>query len=123
MKEHRFSYDSEDDVLYIQNDLKKVEESVEFSEDIVLDLDKNGFVIGVEIFYASEFLNLFNKEIDKEFLGNLKEAHIEYKDFRNMWFVVLILQSKDKQIAQPLPPLRKSEYVSPFIQYSQSQEH
>lgn len=121
MKEFRFNYDSRSDVLYIQNIIKKVEESVEFSEDIVLDLDKNGVVIGVEIFYASEFFGLFNKEIDKEFLENLKDVFIQYKDFRNMWFIILVLQSKNKQIYQPLPPLRKSEYVSPFVEYLQSQ--
>lgn len=121
MKEYRFHYDAVSDVLYIQNTVKKVEESVEFSEDIVLDLDKRGVVIGVEIFYASEFLNLFNKEIDKEFLENLKDAYIEYRDFRNMWFIVLMLQSKNKLISQPLPPLKKSEYVSPFVKYLESQ--
>jgi uncharacterized protein YuzE len=121
MKEHRFHYDKVSDVLYIQNIVKDVEESVEFSEDIVLDLDKKGNVIGVEIFYASEFLGLFNKGINKELLENLKEAHIEYKDFRNIWFVVLMLQTKDKQIMQPLPPLKKSEYVSPFVQHLQAQ--
>lgn len=123
MKEYRFHYDNVSDVLYIQNTVKKVEESVEFSEDIVLDLDKKGVVIGVEIFYASEFLNLFNKEIDKEFLKDLKEVYIEYRDFRNIWFIVLILESKNKQISQPLPPLKKSEYVSPFLQYLQSHQH
>ena len=115
MKEHRFNYDSEDDVLYIQNAVKDVEESVEFSEEIVWDLDKEGNVIGVEIFDASEFLNFFNKEIDKEFLKNLNEAYVEYKDFRNMMFVILMFKSKDKKISQPLPPLRKSEYVSPLV--------
>jgi|SRR3989344_2577491 len=114
MKEYRFNYDAVSDVLYIQNSLKKVGESIEFSEDIVLDLDKDGIVIGVEIFYASEFLSLFNKEIDKEFLKNLKEANIEYKDFRNMWFIVLLLQSGSKKIVQALPPLKKSEYISPI---------
>ncbi len=115
MKEHRFHYDAEDDVLYIQNVIKDVEESVEFSEDIVLDLDREGTVIGVEIFYASEFFHVFNKEIDREFLINLEEVAIEYRDFRNMWFIVLILKSKNKQIVQPLPPLRKSEYASPLL--------
>ena len=115
MDKYRFDYDDEDDVLYIRNSGREVEESVEFSEDIVLDLDKEGRVIGVEIFYASEFLNLFNREIDKDFLMNLKEARIEYKDFRNMWFIVLVLRSDKGEISQPLPPLKKSEYVSPLI--------
>ena len=120
MENQRFHYNQEDDVLYIQNVVEDVEESIEFSEDIVLDLDKKGNVIGVEIFYASEFLGLFNDEINKEFLKELKDAYIEYKDFRNMWFIVLVLNSKTKLIRQAMPPLRKSEYISPVAQYLQS---
>jgi uncharacterized protein YuzE len=111
----KFHYDSEHDVLYIQNADKKVEESIEFSEDIVLDLDNKGRVIGVELFYASELFKPFNKEINKEFLMKLEDAGLEYKDFRNMWFVMLLLKSGSKQISQALPPLRKSEYTSPLI--------
>lgn len=115
MKEYKFDYDAEDDVLYIQNAVKEVEESVEFSEDIVIDLDKNGSVIGIEIFYASEFLNLFNKDIDKSFLESLDDVSLEAKEFRNSWFLVLALRSGNKTIHQPMPPLRKSEYVSPLV--------
>lgn len=118
MEKYNINYDVEDDVLYIQNAEKEVDESVEFSKDIILDLDKKGNVIGVEIFYASEFLGLFNKDIDKKFLQSLKIGHIEYKDFRNIWFIVLVLKSKDKQISQALPPLQKSEYVSPLVAYN-----
>ena len=111
----KFHYDSENDILYICNAEKKVEESVEFSEDIILDLDKEGKVIGVELFYASELFKPFNKGINREFLMKLEDAGLEYKDFRNMWFVILLLKSDSKQISQPLPPLRKSEYTSPLI--------
>ena len=111
----KFHYDKEYDVLYISNVNEKVEESVEFSEDIVLDLNSKGKVVGVELFYVSELFNLFNKSIDKEFLMNLSDAGLEYKEFRNVWFVVLLLKSGNKQISQPLPPLRKSEYTSPLI--------
>lgn len=115
MNNYQFNYDPEDDVLYIRNSMKEVEESVEVSEDIVLDLDKKGMVVGIEIFYASEFFNLFNKEIDKSFLENLSGASLEYKDFRNVWFIILALKSGKKIIYQPMPPLRKSEYVSPLV--------
>lgn len=111
----KFHYDPEYDVLYIRNADKKVEESVEFSEDIILDLDSKGNVIGIEIFYISELFNAFNKELNKEFLMKLEDAGLEYKEFRNMWFIVLLLKSGTKQILQPLPPLRKSEYTSPLI--------
>ncbi len=50
MKDFKYDYDKEDDVLYICNASKKVQESIEFSEDIVLDLDNEGKVIGVELF-------------------------------------------------------------------------
>ena len=113
--EFKFHYDSEHDIFYIRNAERKVKESVEFSEDIILDLDEDDNVIGVEIFYASEFFNTFNKEINREFLMRLKEATLDYKEFRNMWFIVLILKTESKQIFQPLPPLRKSEYTSPLI--------
>lgn len=112
--EYKFHYDKEHDVLYIRNALKRVEESIEFSEDIVLDLDSDGKVIGVELFYASEFFNLLNKSIDKDFLISLQNASLDYKDFRNMHFVALVLKSQDKEIIQLLPPLRKNEYSSPL---------
>ena len=115
MNEYKFNYDAEDDVLYIQNSIKEIEESVEFSEDIILDLDKNGGVIGIEIFYASEFLSLFNKELDNKFLERLESASLEHKEFRNTWFIVLVLTSGKRVIYQPMPPLRKSEYTSPLV--------
>ena len=115
MAEYHFDYDVEDDVLYIRNALSEVEESVEFSEDIVLDLDKRENVIGIEIFYASELLSAFNKELNRSFLEKLDKVSLEFKDFRNMWFIVLALKSGKKVIHQPMPPLRKSEYASPLI--------
>jgi len=111
----KFHYDSEHDVLAIRNVEKKVEESVEISGDIILDLDNEGKVIGVEIFDASEIFNSFNKEIDKNYLENLEYVNLKYREFRNMWFIVVVLNSGSKQILQPLPPLRKSEYVSPLV--------
>ena len=111
----KFNYDAEHDILYICDADKKVEESFEFSEDIILDLNDKGGVIGVELFYASELFKPFNKEISKEFLSKLEDAELEYKDFRNMWFVALSLKSGSKKISQVLPPLKKSEYTSPLI--------
>jgi len=114
MNNYKFNYDFEDDVLYIKDSMKEVEESVEVSEDIVLDLDKKGMVVGIEIFYASEFFGAFNKEVDKKFLSNLEGIQVQQKEMRNNWFLVIMLKSGKKIIYQPMPPLRKSEYVSPL---------
>jgi len=111
----RFDYDEENDILAISDRSQKISESVEFSEDIILDLDYRGSVVGVEVFYASEFLSAFNKELNKSFLGHLENAYLEFKEFRNMWFIMLVLKSGNKIIRQAMPPLRKSEYVSPLI--------
>ena len=111
----KIHYNEEDDVFTIYDDEHKPAETIEFSEFLNIDIDKNKGIVGLEIFYASEFLSLFNKSINKVFLKDLSEAHIEYRDFRNMWFIILILKSNDKIISQPLPPLKKSEYISPII--------
>jgi len=112
---YKFLYDDEYDILAIYNSDRGVEESVEVSENIVLDLDKDERVNGIEIMDASEFLGAFNSEIDREFLSQLDEAWLDYKSFRNQWIILVNLKSKGKQFVQPMPPLRKSEYVSPLI--------
>lgn len=113
--EFRFIYDKENDILNIYDYSRKVSESVEFLEDIVLDLDLKGKVIGIEVFYASEFLSVFNKELNKDFLNNLQSASMELKEFRNMWVILLCLKSANKVIYQSMPPLRKTEYISPLL--------
>ncbi len=116
MKDFRFDYDKEDDVLYICNASKKVKESVEFSEDIVLDLDSEGRVIGVELFYASEFFSLVNDIVTKTFLENINDVKVDCRNYRNTyWIISLIFDYNGQEIKVQLPPLRKSEYVSPLI--------
>ncbi|MEK6932954.1 MAG: DUF2283 domain-containing protein [Nanoarchaeota archaeon] len=112
---YEYDYDDENDILYIYNSIGDVEESVQISEDIVIDLDNKEKIRGIEIFYASEFFGAFNNEINKHFLKNLEEASLEYKEFRNQWFIIVILKSENKKIIQPMPPLRKSEYISPLM--------
>jgi len=113
--EFRFIYDKENDILNIYDYSRKVSESVEFLEDVVLDLDLKGKVMGIEIFYASDFLSAFNKELNKNFLNNLECASMELKEFRNMWVILLCLKSANKVVYQSMPPLRKTEYISPLL--------
>jgi len=115
MKKFVFDYDGKDDVLYIANAGRDVEESIEISEDIVLDLDMEGKIVGVEIFYASELFKLFDGRMDKEFLKNLKEVDLQYKESRDMWLLVIGLQSGHQRIIQPLPFLKKSKYIGPLV--------
>ena len=114
--EFEFEYDCEDDVLSVYNPSVPPAESVEFSENIVIDIDDKGDIVGLEIFDASEFFGVINENINKAFLEDLEEASLKYKNLRNTWFIVLILKSKGRVIIQqPMPLLRKSEYKSPLI--------
>lgn len=111
----KFHYDEEDDVLSIFTDIAP-KETIEFSEFINIDIDKEHRVVGLEIFGASGFFNVRNNNITKSFLENLKEINIEYNEWRNSWFIDIILTDENNNsIRQSIPPLRKSEYKSPLI--------
>ncbi len=112
MEEFVFDYDSEDDVLYITSAEKEVDESIEFSEDIILDLDKEGNIISIEIFYASEFFCLFNNEINKNYLETLKSVSLLYKEFRNRLFIFIVLESDSKKLSFPLPLMKRLRYIT-----------
>lgn len=113
--EYVYDYDKENDILAIYNSPRKVKESLEVSENIVLDLDKDDKINGIEIMDVSEFLGSFNPEITKKFLSELDSAKIEYRSFRNQWILLVVLESKGKRFSQPMPPLRKTEFTSPIL--------
>ncbi|MCX6749012.1 MAG: DUF2283 domain-containing protein [Candidatus Pacearchaeota archaeon] len=109
-----FNYSIEDDILSIYSN-SSPEESIEFSENLVIDIDKDNGIVGLEIFDAAEFFNTLNEQIDRDFLEKLEEVHLECKEFRNNWYILLLFKANGKEIRQPMPLLRKSEYKSPLI--------
>lgn len=113
--EIKFHYSKEDDILTIFTDVAP-KETIEFSEFLNIDIDDKKGIVGLEIFYASEFFGKQGSKITKQILENLRDISIEYNDWRNTWFINLNLTDKDNRLfVQKLPPLRKSEYVSPLI--------
>ena len=111
----RFHYSFQDDVLTIYSDMAPTE-TIEFTEFMNIDVNKEKGIVGLEIFEASAFLGKQNKELTKQFLSNLKDISIKYDEWRNTWFINLELTDKNNQtITQKLPPLKKSEYTSPLI--------
>jgi uncharacterized protein YuzE len=113
--EHEYHYDEENDILAIYSSQRKVKESLEVSENIVVDLDKDEKINGIEIMDAGEFFGSFNSKINKDFLSKLESAKIEYKSFRNQWILLVILKANGEQFSQPMPPLRKTEFSSPIL--------
>src|SRR3989338_9800503 len=56
-------YDFKHDVLFFKTKDRKYAKSIELLDNIVIDVDKLGFLVGIQIFDASEFLNLDKKEL------------------------------------------------------------
>lgn len=50
----RINYTQDDDALYIRLKENDIENSDEIADDIILDFDKNGSIVGIEILSASE---------------------------------------------------------------------
>lgn len=71
----RVDYDYPQDILFFKTAERDYFKSVEL-EHIVLDIDKEGFIVGIQIFEASKFFNL-----SKEALRNVR--HWEFKAMVN----------------------------------------
>jgi len=111
----KFHYDYEDDVLSVYTDIVP-SETIEFTDFMNIDINKEKGIVGIEIFDVLGFLGKQNKELTKKFLINLKNVSAKYDDWRNTWFITLELTDNNNHtITQKLPPLKKSEYVSPLI--------
>ncbi len=54
----KLHYDRETDSLYIDLNERPSADSREIQEDIVIDLDTNGRIVGIDIQHASEVLDL-----------------------------------------------------------------
>lgn len=112
----KFEYDKEDDILTIWDSENRPSETIEFSEFLNIDINKNKGIVGLEFFYASEFFNLTNTIINKTFLENISNVKINCNNYRNVyWVISIIFDYKGNEIKVQLPPLRKSEYTSPLI--------
>lgn len=73
-----YAYDDKYDVLFFKVKERNYSKSVEMN-NVVLDFDEDNFLIGVQIFDASEFLN-----INKEKLNNIKKWRFYAKIIDNL---------------------------------------
>ena len=111
----KIHYNGEDDVFTIYDNEHQPSETIEFSEFLNIDIDRNKGIVGLEIFYASEFFSALNKVITKTLLESINNVSIECNNYRNNWFMVLVFKNNGDEIRVQLPPLRKSDYTSPLI--------
>jgi len=111
--EMKFHYDVEDDVLSIYTDVAP-SETVEVSEFVNVDINKEKGIVGLEIFEASEFFSI--NDIGKSFLGSLRSLSLEYAELRGTLFVKVNFVGADGIVVScQLPSFRKSEYECPLL--------
>ena len=56
-------YDFKHDILFFKIKDRRYAKSIELLDSIVADVDKDGFLVGIQIFDASKFLKLDKKEL------------------------------------------------------------
>ena len=109
------SYDEEGDVLTIYNPQKQVKESIEVTEDLVIDIDKNNQLVNLELIDAYKFLNTLNKKISKSMLESISEVELEFKNYRNYWIITMSFKHNNQIISEKLPAFASTDFKSPLI--------
>ncbi len=113
MEKFNFDYDAGNDDLFVYLEGKKSSGAVELG-NFVLDFDKEGDLVAMQIMNASEvFAKILSKiiEIDK-----LKQIQVEIINFRNMDAIKFkIITEKQQETANILIPHIKEK--SPVLKY------
>jgi uncharacterized protein YuzE len=111
----KVSYDQEGDVLTIYNSKVNVSESVEVTEELVIDLDKDRRIANLELLDAYNFLHTLNENITKEMLSSLQEVELQFKNYRNYWIISLGFEYNNQRIEEKLPAFSQADYQSPLV--------
>ncbi|MCK5282473.1 MAG: DUF2283 domain-containing protein [Nanoarchaeota archaeon] len=114
-RKYKASYDGEGDVLTIYDSDKPVKESIEVTDDLIIDIDKNDQLVNLELIDAYKFLNTFNGKISKSILDSISEVELEFKNYRNYWFITLSFKHNNHIIIEKLPAFANTDFKSPLI--------
>ena len=117
MMKRRFqaSYDADGDVLTVYSPKEKVKESIEVTEDLVIDVDKNMQLVNLELLDAYKFLHTLNSKISRSMLEGIDNVELDVKNYRNYLFITLIFKHNNKVIKEKLPAFASSDFKSPLI--------
>ena len=76
-------YDYKHDILFFKTKEREYAKSIELLDNLVVDVDKEGFITGIQIFDASEFLDIDKKSLlqipNWQFTINVHENIIEIR--------------------------------------------
>ena len=112
MQKFNFSYDKENDDLFLYSQKSKSKGSVELG-DFVLDYDSKGELVAVQIMNAAKFIKDIATEKNttdiKRLLNNLKDTRIDIKAKNNILIIKIHLISDTDEISSVLSVPRIQE--------------
>ncbi len=119
MQKFNFSYDKNNDDLFLFNPKSKSKGSVELG-DIIFDYNNKKEFVGIQIMHASKLIKDMtgeNVQTIKQVLNNLKDCKVEAKVKGNPVIIKIFLISKLKEISPVLsvPTIWES---SPALAYA-----
>tara|TARA_Y100000310_G_C20701281_1_gene830133 strand:+ start:5962 stop:6300 length:339 start_codon:yes stop_codon:yes gene_type:complete len=95
MKKYNFSYDQENDDLFLFDPKSKSKGSIEFG-DLILDFNSKKELVGIQMMNASKFLkDILDEDVD---LRGLEECKVEVKVKNNLLLIKIGLFTKLKAL-------------------------
>lgn len=120
MQAYQFSYDKENDDLFLSKPASRSKGSVELG-GIVFDYNSKRELVGIQIMSASTFLADVIEENDEEsiknLLENLNECRVVVKPRGNLLIIKLFLTSKTQEIT-PVISIPNIKETSPALAYA-----
>lgn len=113
MEKFNFDYDLKNDDLFVYLEGKKSSGAIELG-DFVLDFDKEGNLVAIQIMNASEvFAKILSKIIE---IAKVKQIRVEIINFRNMDAIKFkVITENQQETANILIPHIKEK--SPVLEY------
>jgi len=108
-KEALVGYDSEEDILYVYSVNRRASDSLDL-EDYIIDFDKRGDIVGIEIMGASKVLSkLFGSKITPEELEIAgKQTSLRVFKTSKFVYVSFTLKFKRREIVVQSPVLPRA---------------
>lgn len=104
-KKTQVSYDLEEDILSLVRS-KSIRDSIRIN-DVILDLNNDSNIVGIEIFNARRFFK--SVDASKHFLSNITKGTLRIYQDRNWVSVVIVLHSRISE-----KPLEKELSIPSF---------
>lgn len=113
LNKFKTDYDSEEDLLYLYNENKKSKGSIEFG-DLIIDMEKKGNIVGLEIFGASKYLSeLTNTKITKDALEKMQKVTFSFTQRKGIVLIKIIFPLEKEKVPATIA-IQNMHYKSPL---------